>query len=286
MVRFVRFLPVRALLFADFRLHGRDVAAIVALDCVEYGLRLGRAETSFALLSACTVLAVLAALLILLLGLVHVLLDVLGGLLQGGVGADDEQGVQVLDDLGQQALGLGAGGLHLANDVGGSLGLALLHQLLNLSGQRVGLRDEGGEAHGLQVGHVGGLCEHLGDVLPLGVLRHQRLVAAVVDCLEQREPSCSKHEWPSRDRQRRSQVLEGLVDAAAAKGIGLVGQFHPVAGHPLDDHRQFVAGGVLGVDGLGEERLGGLLVGHVVAQHALVQQCAQLADAGVLASRW
>ena len=120
------------MLYADrppslrLRLHRRHVAVVLALDYVECGLRLGRAETRFALLSACVALAVLAALLILGLGLVHVLLDVGGRLLQGGVGTDHEQGVDVLDDVGQQALGLGAGGLHLAHDVAGALRLPLL----------------------------------------------------------------------------------------------------------------------------------------------------------------
>ena len=54
-------------------------------------------------------LAVLAALLILLFGLVEVLLHVLRHLLHGLVGADHEQGVDVLDDLGQQLLALQIG---------------------------------------------------------------------------------------------------------------------------------------------------------------------------------
>ena len=66
-------------------------------------------------------------------------------------------------------------------------------------------------------------------VLVLHLVGSPQVVAG--ERLEQREPSCS-HEWPSRDKRRRSQVL--AREPAVGRILLLAGLMHPA--DSLDQH--------------------------------------------------
>ena len=118
--------------------------------------------------------------------------------------------VQVGDELAVVRVERLASRLQFAHDDGRLLLVPLRHQLLYLRRRLGHTLVQFRQAHCGEVGLERGTGQHLLDVRDFGVLGHQRLVRAEVDCLEQREPS-SLLEWPSRDECGQSQGREQPV---------------------------------------------------------------------------